>query len=282
MSAVLLSICIVSASLQSVFKKKLNKKCEGCEFSVSMIISLFALIYFIVFSNGYIFDMRLIPYCIAFSVCYATAAATCVLALACGSLALTNMVLAYSCIIPLGYSIFALGEVLNIFQISGVILLGLSFLFTYYPGEKKKIELKWMVYAILLFASNGMCGAVQKMQKEAFGGAFDSSFMIISLIMVMVLLLVLAIIREGKRILIAFKYGFIQCSLSGICNGAANYFALLCLAVVPGSVYYPFNAAGGLVLTYIFSITIFKEKFNKNQIIGFILGILSMILINIK
>ena len=277
-------ICIVSGSLQSVFKKKLDAKCEGCEIFLSALISFFALIYFCLFGKSFVFDFKILPYSIAFSVCYAMAAATCVLALACGSLAFTDLTLAYSGIIPLFYSMFFCDEALKGVQILGILFLGLSFLFTYYPSgqEKGKITLKWIIYVSLLFVSNGMCAVLMRMQQNIFMGEFDSSFMIISLIIAVIFLLILSIIKDGKACFRTLKTGWLLCTLCGGCNGTANYFGLLCLMMIPGVVYYPLTASGGLILSYIFSVTIFKEKFTKNQIIGFILDILSMILINIK
>ena len=134
---ILMLICIVSQSLQSVFKKKLNVKCAECNFTVSTMISAFTLLYFLIFSKDMNFDMQLLPYCISFAVCYAVATVTCVLALACGSLALTDLMLVYSNIIPLVYNLYFGNESLSILQIVGIMFLGISFIFTYYRREKK-------------------------------------------------------------------------------------------------------------------------------------------------
>lgn len=287
MNIFLMLICIVSQSLQSVFKKKLNVRCADCNFTVGTMISAFTLLYFIVFSRSVVFDMQLLPYSICFAICYAVATVTCVLALACGSLALTDLMLVYSHVIPLVYNLYFCNESLNMIQVVGIVLLGVSFIFTYYRREKaetggQRISLKWFLYAILLFVSNGMCSVVMRMQQRSFGGAYDSSFMILSLIMVVVLLLTSSLIWERKSVLKAFKRGWFLSGLCGVCNGSLNYFSLMCLLVIPGSVFYPLLSAGSLVLTYILSITMFKEKISRNQAVGFALGILSIVFINIK
>ena len=286
MIVVFVALCIVTQALQSVFKKKINEKCEHGEFMVGAMISLFALLYFVIFSDNVVFGTQIIPYSIAFSICYVIGTVTCVFALACGSLAFTNLMLAYSCILPLGYSLIYCGEALKAIQVIGIIALALSFLFTYYPDKKdagnQKFSLKWLVYVFLLFLSNGMCMVIQQMQQRVFGGKYDASFMIISLVMAMIILIVCAFIRERKNIVKTLKNGVLLSGLCGACNGAANYFGLLCLLILPGSVYHPLISAGNLVLTYVLSVTLFKEKFQKNQVIGFILGIVSMVLININ
>ena len=185
MSALFLLVRVASQSAQSVFKKMLNKKCTGCEFSLSAIITFFALIYFVIFSDNFELNAQILPYCITFAMCFAAATVSCVLALACGSMGLTDLILVYSTAIPLGYSLIFCGESLNGIQIAGVALLALSFLFTYLNGNKaqkvQKVDLKWVICAIILFISNGMCGVIMQMQQKKFEAQLDGPFMIISL-----------------------------------------------------------------------------------------------------
>ncbi len=286
MNVLLLSVRIAAQSVQSVFKKTLNKKCGGCEFSISAVIAFFALAYFIIFSDDFVFEAKILPYCIIFAICFAAATVSCVLALACGSMGLTDLILVYSTAIPLGYSLIFCDESLNGIQIAGVALLALSFLLTYLGGEGKtkgqKTGLKWVLYAIILFVSNGMCGVIMQMQQIKFNAAHDDSFMIISLVLVVLLLLVAALIREGAYFTVAVKRGWALCALCGASNGVMNYFSFLCLLRIPGSIYYPITSAGALILSYVLSITVFKERFAKNQAVGFILAVISMIFVNIN
>ncbi len=282
MTVLYLSLSIIATTLQSVFKKKVNAVCPGKEISISFTITFFALLYFVIFSDTSGFTSAILPYSVALAVCYATAAATGVMAIGCGSMALTHIILAYSRIIPILYSLIFLGETLDEVQIVGVVCLGLSLLFTYYKPEKgAAITTKWVVYVILLFLSNGMCSVFMRMQQIRFENKVDGIFMVTSLIMVELILLVIAFTREGKGAVTVFKKGIGWCGLCGASNGIANFFTLLCLPLMAGSVFYPVSSAGDLVLTFLFSVVIFKEHFSKNQVIGFAFGILSMVLINL-
>ena len=286
MEALLLTAQIASQSMQGVFKKKLNEKCRDCEISLSAMISLFALALYAFLATNISFSIEIVPYSIVFGVCYATAASTYVLALASGSLALTELMVVYSITVPLAYSFIFCGDTLNIAQIFGLIFLAISFFFTYYKPKstpKKQTKLvKWTIFATLLFFSNGACGVVKQMQQRVFEGRHDNSFILLSLIIAVVLLAIIAVIKEKHRVLFAIKNGSLLSGMCGACNGAMNYFSMLCLLVVPGAIYYPLTAAGSLVLTCILSAVIYKEKFKRNQIIGFILAALSIVLINIK
>ena len=283
MTALFVIISVFATTIQSVFKKKVNAKCSGCEFYVSTMIAFFSLLYFLLTTANKSFSPELLPYCIGMGVCFAMASVTCVLAIGCGSLGLTNLVLAYSKIIPIGWSLIFWGESLGGIQILGLVLLALSFIFTYAKrGSGEKFTLKWVILVILLFVSNGSCLLFIKMQQIRFGGARDGSFMIYSLIIAVALLLVAAIFREGKKAKTALRYGVVWSGASGIFNGIGNYFSFLCLSRIPTSIYYPISSAGDLVLTFIFSVALFREKFTKSQVVGFILGIASMVLININ
>ena len=284
LTPVLLCITIFATTIQSVFKKKVNAKFNGCEFSISTLITLFALVSFLIVSDLSLFTSELLPYCLILSVCYATAAVTCVLAIGCGSLALTNLALAYSKAIPIFYSITFGTATLNTFQICGLICLGASMIFTYYKrdGGGVGITMKWLIYAVLLFLSNGMCGVVMQARQDKFGTSTDGAFMVVSLIFATSFLLIAAIIREKKGVLRVAKSGIHWCAMCGASNGVANFFGLKCLSIMNRAVYYPITSAGDLILTFVFSVVLFKEKLKKNQVVGFIFGIISMILINIK
>lgn len=275
-------ICIITGSLQSVFKKKLNARCGQNDFTVSFLISGFALLYFLIFSEDRSFYAPLLPYCLGFALSYAVATVTCIFALKCGSLAFTELMLKYSVIFPLFYGIIFLNEPLNAFQVVGIALLFSSFFFSCLKSEneKAKFSVKWLIYVVLLFLSNGACGILMRVQQNVFGGKQDASFMIYSLVAVTLSFLIISIVRKEK-VRLTLKNGWLFSGLSGISNGVTNYFGLICLLILPGALYYPIVTAGGLALSFIFSVFFYKERFNTFQIVGFILGVLSMIFINI-
>ena len=277
-------ITVAASSVQGVFKKYLNVKCKNREFTVSSMITLFALIFFLVFAKEITFSASFLPYCALYSVCYACAAATYVFALSCGSLALTQLVLSYSCIIPIIYSLIC-GERLSLIRTTGVVFLFLSFVVTYYrkskPDGEKAFSAKWVVYISLMLLSNGFCGVITRMQQLRFDGAYDHSFTIFSMILSTLLLVCAAVIREGRDIMKTVKNGVLLSAACGASNGLANYFGLICLATIPNSVYYPVKSAGELVLATAMSVFLFKEKLRPAQYAGVGLGILALIFINI-
>ncbi|MBL0026780.1 MAG: EamA family transporter [Saprospiraceae bacterium] len=72
--------------------------------------------------------------------------------------------------------------------------------------------------------------------------------------------------------------------IAGICLGIPNYFSIYLLFMalqqgLEGSVVFPVNNAGVLLLSSFYGILIFREKINNFKIAGFILAMLSIFLI---
>ena len=67
--------------------------------------------------------------------------------------------------------------------------------------------------------------------------------------------------------------------LSGVFVAINNKFNLYLSGVLDAAVFFPIVNGGGLVLTSVASVILFREKLSKKQWIGVIIGILSVILI---
>ena len=120
-----------------------------------------------------------------------------------------------------------------------------------------------------------------RMQQLKFERAYDNSFMIFSLIFATIILLIAAVLRERGDLLKAIKVGAPLTAACGASNGIANYFGIICLALIPNAVYYPIKSAGELILTSMISIIIFKEKLRPAQYVGVALGVLALVFINL-
>ena len=202
-----LSICILAGSVQSAIKKVLNPRCgEKTEFSVTALICAGSLLVFLLTTKNLSFVPAILPYAICFAICFATAAVTCVLALNTGSMGLTELMLAYSTILPLLYGIIFRGDPLTFWKLLGILLLMLSFVFTYCQPKAEKLPTRksWVIFVVLLFLSNGFCSVIQRMQQVHFSGAQDGNFMVTSLILVVVMLLAAAFVRK-ERVLHALR-----------------------------------------------------------------------------
>ena len=147
-------------------------------------------------------------------------------------------------------------------------------------GTERKINAKWIFFVLIGFIGNGMCTVVQKIQQDAFSGGFKSEFMIMALAIVFTSFALIALFAERKQLAQSFK-GSKWFVLRGLFNGLVNLLVMVLSARMNVSIMFPFISAGGVILTFIISRLIYKEKFSSKQYMGFVLGVLAVITLNL-
>ena len=91
----------------------------------------------------------------------------------------------------------------------------------------------------------------------------------------------MAATTEGKKFVKDIKAGWLFWLACGLGNGVVNYLVLILSGEMPASVMFPLISAGGILATFLVSLFLYKEKLSKYQNIGLILGIISVIFLNI-
>lgn len=285
-NGILLALIVVFVSVQQVTKKAFSNRYSGGPLTFSAASCIAALVVFLVTAEGKMtFTWDFVGYSLAFAVSYCFALVFGLLAIKVGPLSLTSLLTSFSLLIPTFYGILALNEQTSVLLYLGLALLLAALVLINFEkkGEEKKITLRWIIYILLGFVGNGMCSTVQKIQQINQEGLYKSEFMIVALGISIVAVGVLAVITERKQILPALKKGamcFIPC---GLANGIVNFLVIYLSA--PGrmaaSVMFPVISGGGIVLTFLISLFIYKEKLSKWQLIGSGLGLVSVILLNL-
>jgi len=289
MNYIMLFITICGVFLQNVLKKQYNLKNKNtlcASFTFNVIISFSALVFFLIVSKGnFTYHLPTILGAAIFTVGYVVGTTFAIQAIRYGSLSLTSLVISYSLIIPAIFGILFLHESFNINTILGILLLIISLLFIYIKKGNCQgscpITLKWMIYAFLAFVGNGICSTMQKMHQVAFPSQYKNEFMIIAMAMstVFCALPLLFIQKEGMKQ--NLQYSMFFAIPTGLANGVTNLLVMILSAKLPASFMFPVISAGGILVTLLFSVTVFKEKLSKMQLTGFAAGILSIILLNL-
>ena len=272
---------ILGISGQSIHKKPYIQKTDGAGvYFFNTLLSAAALLFFVVSSSKFSFDISFIPYSIGFAVSFAVSSVFMVLAIAYGSLSLTSLFISYSLMIPTFYGLI-IGDTVSTGFIPGMLLLVISLFLTNKSDEKAKISLKWIICVFLSFFGNGMCTVVQKMQQIASNGAYKNEFMIVALAIVTVVMLIMSILKERTEIKFFTKVGWHWAIICGALNGMVNLFVMILSGKMPVSLMFPLISAGGLIVTYIVSRFFYKEKLTKIQFIGFIFGLMAVVFLNV-
>ena len=283
MNYILLMLVVAGVTMQQVVTKSYGAKVIGGTYSYSVGTMVFALLFFVLTSGGsFNFSFSIMGYSIAFAVATSVTIIFTLLAINEGPLALTSLMMQYSLLIPTLYGLIVLGEPISLFLIIGIVFLIISIvLINFDKKEERKINLKWVIYAILMFVGNGSCSMIQKMQQIKFDGGCKNEFMIVAYGMSIVILFVAMLCQERTTCVSDLKRGFLYYLIRGLGVGGVNFLVLVLANRMDASVMFPVISAGGIIATYLLSITIYKEKLSIFQNIGVVLGIISLVFLNI-
>ncbi len=281
MDYLLLISVIILLPLQSIVKKPFTDKAgSNGSFTFTAILSLAAVVFFIVTGKGFEWNSGYLPYAVGFAVSYISANVFAVLAIATGSVSLSSLIIKFSLLLPTAYGLLS-GEGISVFFIVGVALLIASMILINKPEKDAKFSLKWLIFALLSFVGNGMCSVTQKMHQQEFGELYKAEFMIVAVGISFLVSVILAVAIERKETVYFIKIGLVPAAVCGLANGIVNLFVMILNNRIPASVMFPLISAGGIIIIYLFSKFFYKEQLNKYQTAGLVFGIASVIFLNL-
>jgi len=279
----MLGTCLIQSS-QNIFIKFYNNKCQRPNPYVYSMISTFFAWLFSLISSGFQlhFTAELIPYALVFGIMYVGAIAGTNLALSAGPLSLTSIFGAYNILIPIFYGVLFLNDPMKVTAWIGLILLLIALYVTNMKREeqKMKITFRWVVYVIIFVIGNGMASTILKMQQTRFAGMYKNEFMVMGIGIAFVMMVVLSL-SQSKNIRSDIRACSFFAPLTGIANGIGNIALMFTTAVVPNAILFPSLSGLGGVITYLAFTFLFHEKLSKQQKLGYLLSMVSTIIINL-
>ena len=299
---ILVVVCVFGSAIQSPLKKWYQaKSSRGVFFFLAMMTFTAACVSGAgSLVEGVSYEIGVLPYSIACAVCYAVCMLFAYLALACGPLALTALIVSYSLILPTVYGLLFFDNPLYLSQVIGFAVLLISLYLVNMaqekkadelpdaidpdaPDRKRKIPAKWYLYAALLFVANGGVAVAQQAQQLRFPHLYKNSFMFVALALVTVFYLVCALVREREDLGATLRLGAAPAVLCGAVNGVTNLIIveMAVSKVVPTFVFFPIVSAGGVLVSYFIAILFFKERFSAWQKIGILLGLIALVFLNL-
>ncbi len=275
----LLSI-VLGVSGQEITKKAYNNR-KGGVYLFSSLSTFFALVFFVATAGNLQWNVRLVPYALAFAVAYGMATVFSVIAISCGSLSLTTLITSYSLMLPTLYGLVFLQEPVGKGFVPGMALLFISLLLINEKSESVPITPKWIVSVLLAFVGNGFCSIIQKMQQIAFNNAYKNEFMILALVMVTAAFAAIMFRTERGQIVRSVRCGWWLCLLCGIMNGAVNLFVMILSGKMAVSIMFPVISAGGIIVTALVAMGVYREHLTRKQLTGLLLGVATVVLLSI-
>jgi len=296
------AVSVATLTAQGVLIKKFGDKRPNAEITYTFATAVCAFILFgiiALFSKSQ-FNVQSVPYSLLFALCYAGSTITFVLAVGCGSLALTTTIHSFALIIPTVLGFLVWNEPINVFKIIGILLFAAALLLMGEKAEKgeKLISTKWIILMIVSFFCEGFAPVAIKMHSMALGEetatACNNVFMVMAYGIAFVGIFVAALLREGKNVipceggkkknfmLDSLKIALPLASLGGVFNGLYNFMnTVVANNNLNVSVFYPVISAGQLILTCIVAVVFFKEKLSKKQYAAISCGIVAIVLLNL-
>ena len=287
MPILLIIISCLTREAEGVLIKKYNGKHEKGGFIFTSIVSLFSMIFFLCMDlitdpNGIQITLPLAVYGILSGIAFATASLLTFIALGCGAYVLSKLILSYGILITIGYGLFT-GETLSVFGWIGIALIAISLYLVKDDSKEEtvKISKKWIICIALSVVCAGVFSVLQRHQQIEFSNLYDNEFMIITLGVSAVSLFFIGVLKDGKDLGYIIKNGSPYAIGAGISNGTTNLLTLYLYTLAPVSFVSPMNAGLAMIVSFLISKFIFKEKFSKLQYLGVLLGAIAIVLFNL-
>lgn len=277
---------LTAHQLEVMLVKRYGKKYGKGGMFFNAIICLFAMIYFFITdTGGLVFAKGIWGYGIVNSLMYATGFYAAYVAFKIGSFGLTRLFTSFGVIISTFYGIIFLNEPTSLLTYISLAMILVSLALMNYSkseGTRQKITLKWVIYVLLIIISNAAIAIIGRMQHGVYGDVYKNEFLIISLAGAAISLFALGAVFERESFKETLRHGIIYGASAGVCNGINNLFVLITYNYLPISFTSPLKSGLGIVISFVVSIALYKEKFGRHQVVGVIIGALAVVLMNIK
>lgn len=208
------------------------------------------------------------------------------LALQTGPLSYTSVIISFSTVISALSGVMFFGESMDVAHIVGIILMLISFIFAADKNsDDKKATVKWMIFCLIAFWATGFIGVMQKIHQNSNYKDQLNLFLVVAFGVSALSCAIIAVFtskkskmannsRLNKKLWLPMVVIMI---ISGICVAVNNKFNLYLSGVMESAVFFPIVNGGGLILTIVSALLIFRERLSKKQWIGLIFGILSVV-----
>ncbi len=207
-----------------------------------------------------------------------------------GPLYLSSFYFSASMLIPTAAGIIFWNEKTSLATYISLIMFVLAFYLINAKSSKtdKKLNVKWIVFCLLTFLSNGMLGTAMKLNAELSNGEGSTEFVAISFSFATLFCIILYLflyIKDKHRSMAAdvhcIKQNTLPIFTSAISSSVLNLLISYLAGIIPSSYLQPITQGGIIISITLFSLIVFKEKLSKTNVAGLVFGISAIILINI-
>lgn len=232
------------------------------------------------------FHAGVVPYSLAFALCFAMGKIGCIYALQNGSVAITSLIVKSSLVAVSIWGVLCWNAPFTWRTAAGLALVVISLWLCLRKevqagAGEKKYSWKWLLFCLISLVGNAGCTIVQRMQQTQYNGAYGSAFMWIATFFSAIVGGVIYRKSDCKDGRLLWKENGVFPVLSGLGNVFLNVFVmLLAMSDLSSTLIYPVIAVGGLAITTCFSALAFKEALTWRQWLGLGVGTVAVALLS--
>jgi len=263
-------------------KNLLHSRADTCLFNT--VLSIGAAFFFAIFGQ---FAMSSFSWLMSVIFAFVTALAQLflLLAMACGPMAY-SILLTYlgGILIPTAYSVIFLNQQVSIFQIVGLIIMLVSVFLGVGVKKGETMSVKWLLLSACSMVMMGLIGVCQQIHQTSVYREEVIPFLFWAfLIMAALFAVFYAAVRHPKEV---HHYQLKSKStllvvLTGLATALINLINLYLSGVIKGIIFFPIVNGGVVVLSSLSAIFIFREKLDRKQLVGVILGTIAICLLSL-
>ena len=208
---------------------------------------------------------------------------------ACGSFAYTSVIVALSAIIPSMSGPVLFGEKVTVSQFAGIGLMIICIILS--PGndggERRAVNLKWLLFCTVSFVFSGAVGVVQKIHQNNAAHKAEMPALLLTCFFVSFALSGIRLITERRRMK---KSGeslnklalavLLFPAVSGLCFAFPHTINLFLSGRLASVVFFPTINLCPMLLTMLYAVFGFKERLTAKQWAGIAVGILSTVFVS--
>lgn len=241
--------------------------------------------WWILFALDFSFHPMVLVYSLGYGISFAICTFSVINALKTGPITISTLFVQLAMIAVSIWGLFFWEQPLTPFVGIGLILVVVSVtlcLLKDQRGENNKFNYKWLIFAGLSFVSNAACGIIQRTQQMVYQGEYGNMMMAFAMLFAIVVGVILYVRSEKRDSVLILKTSGYYPVLAGGFNVIFNLLVML-LATTPlsSSLIYPVISVGAIAITTLFSRMYFREKLQKTQWVGLLVGIIAVALLSI-
>ncbi len=208
---------------------------------------------------------------------------------ACGSFAYTSVIVALSAIIPSMSGPVLFGEKVTVSQFAGIGLMIICIILS--PGndggERRAVNLKWLLFCTVAFVFSGAVGVVQKIHQNNAAHKAEMPALLLTCFFVSFALSGIRLITEcgrmkksGESLNKLTPAVVLFPAVSGLCFAFPHTINLFLSGRLASVVFFPTINLCPMLLTMLYAVFGFKERLTAKQWAGIAVGILSTVFVS--